>query len=285
MIAVLGGLGAALFFAIATVSSSRSSRMVGPPVVLAWVVLVGSIVVAPAVVIFGFPVAFTPETLGWLSLSGGGNLVGLLLGYAAMQVGKVGLVAPIASTEGAIAALIAVAAGEPLSASVGIVTIVIAVGVVLTAIAPDDGAVAGISEGGIAIAGPPDSAGGSVARAAPPAGPSRRAIVLAVAAAFAFGTSLYATGRIGSEVPLVWALVPARLFGLVALHDLAGGARSFRDRPSGRAVRRRVRNSARSPASRHSHSARATPSPSARSCCPSSRRSRRSSRGCSSASG
>ena len=48
-------------------------------------------------------------------------------------------------------------------------------------------------------------------------GPTRRAIVLAVAAAVAFGTSLYATGRIGSEVPLVWALVPARLFGLVAL--------------------------------------------------------------------
>ena len=143
--------------------------------------------------------------------------MGLLLGYAAMQVGKVGLVAPIASTEGAIAALIAVAAGEPLSASVGIVMIVIAVGVVLTAIAPDDGAVAGISEGGIAIAGPPDFG----RRFRRPRGPSGRTVAPGDRAGGRGGLRVWDQsvrhGPLGSEVPLVWALVPARLFGLVAL--------------------------------------------------------------------
>ena len=52
-----------------------------------------------------------PE-LGWLVVAGGGNVVGLLLVYGALRVGKVSIVAPIISTEGAIAAVLAVAAGE-----------------------------------------------------------------------------------------------------------------------------------------------------------------------------
>jgi drug/metabolite transporter (DMT)-like permease len=183
--------------------------------VLAWVVLVGSIVVVPLVVLFGFPVTFTVETLVWLALAGGGNLFGLLLGYRALRIGKVGLVAPITSTEGAIAALIAVAAGEPLSLGVAIVMVAIAVGVVLTAIAPDDAAIAGITEAGVAPAGP--GAAGVSNPAASDASTARIVVLLAVVAAFSFGVGLFATGRIGVAVPVVWALVPARLFGLIAL--------------------------------------------------------------------
>ena len=45
-------------------------------------------------------------------LAGGANVAGLALVYAALRIGKVGIVSPLASTEGAIAALLAVVAGE-----------------------------------------------------------------------------------------------------------------------------------------------------------------------------
>ena len=41
MVAILGGLGAAMSWAIATLASSRSSRMIGPMSVLGWVMAVG----------------------------------------------------------------------------------------------------------------------------------------------------------------------------------------------------------------------------------------------------
>ena len=45
--AIIGGLGAALLWAIATLCSSRSSRMLGSRVVLAWIMIVGVVVGVP----------------------------------------------------------------------------------------------------------------------------------------------------------------------------------------------------------------------------------------------
>ena len=61
MIAVLGGLGAAFAFGISTLAYSRAARLLGPFVVLGWVMLVGIAIVAPAVVLIGFPVTFTGD--------------------------------------------------------------------------------------------------------------------------------------------------------------------------------------------------------------------------------
>ena len=47
MIAVLGGLGAALCWATGTVSAARASRLVGARSVLNWVMIVGFVVTAP----------------------------------------------------------------------------------------------------------------------------------------------------------------------------------------------------------------------------------------------
>jgi len=44
MIAVIGGLGAAVLWATATLCSSRSSRMLGSRVVLGWIMIVGVVV-------------------------------------------------------------------------------------------------------------------------------------------------------------------------------------------------------------------------------------------------
>ena len=116
MVAILSGLGASLAFASSTLCSSRSSRLIGAGPALAWVALVGLVITLPAATLADRPnldaAAFT-----WLSLAGIGNAAGLLLTYLALCSGKVGVVAPIVSAEGAIGALIAIAAGQPLAAA------------------------------------------------------------------------------------------------------------------------------------------------------------------------
>ena len=192
MIAILGGFGAALVFATATLCSSRSSRMIGASSVLAWVMIVGSLVIVPAVIVEGRPAGLDRTSLGWLAIAGAGNVLGLLLAYSGLRIGKVGLVAPIVSTEGAIAALFSVAAGETLAPGAGATLGVIAVGIVLAAVT---------RQGDDDLARRND----------------RRAVLYAVGAAFAFGASLYATARVSADLPVVWALLPARIVGVVAI--------------------------------------------------------------------
>jgi len=188
VIAVLGGLGAAFFWAGALLTASRATRLIGPPAVLAWVMLTGFVVVVPAALASGIPDGLGAREVGWLVLAGAGNVVGLLFNYAALRVGMVSLVAPISSTEGAIAALIAVAAGETLGAGVGLTLVVIAAGVALAAVVPTGSS-----------------------------GDPRRTVVLAGLAAVCFGVGLYATARVSEELPLLWAVLPARVVGVAAL--------------------------------------------------------------------
>ena len=199
MSAVLGGLGAAACFAVSTLSSSRTSRMIGPGSVLAWVALVGLAVAVPAVLLSGAPHRFDGTELAWLALSGTGNAAGLLLSYAGLRRGRVGIVAPIVSTEGAVAAVIAVASGERIRLAGETTLLAIAAGVALVAVARD-------------------AAGtGNAARARAPA-------LLGAVAALAFGGSLYATAKVGRDLPLAWAILPGRLVGaaLVALPLVIG---------------------------------------------------------------
>jgi drug/metabolite transporter (DMT)-like permease len=98
--------------------------------------LVGLVLTLPWALIQGVPEVDGSATR-WLLLAGVGNCVGLLLVYTGVRVGKVGVVAPIVSTEGAIAALIAVAAGEQLAPGTGAALVVIAVGIVLAAASRD----------------------------------------------------------------------------------------------------------------------------------------------------
>ena len=53
--AIIGGLGAAILWATATLASSRSSRMIGSRVVLAWVMIVGTIVGLPIALLIRRP--------------------------------------------------------------------------------------------------------------------------------------------------------------------------------------------------------------------------------------
>lgn len=188
MIAVLGGLGAAVCWAAGTLCAAKASRLIGARLVLSWVMLVGFVVVAPWIAASGIPDGLGGRQLVWMAVSGGGNVGGLLLAYEALRVGKVSIVSPITSAEGAIAAVLAVATGEALGAGSAVLLGVIVVGVVLASIRPSGGS-----------------------------GDPLRATLLACLAATMFGTSLFATARVSDALPLVWALIPARLLGVVAL--------------------------------------------------------------------
>lgn len=173
----------------ATLCSSRATRMIGPYSVLSFVMLVGLVVATPFVVVAGVPDGLGASQIGWLGLAGGGNVAGLLLAYTALRTGKVAIVAPILSTEGAIAAVISVVAGERLGAGSGGMLVLIAAGILLASVAKDtDGPGVGGRAGVTAL--------------------------LSVAAALCFGASLYATGRVGSELGIAWAVLPARLIGV-----------------------------------------------------------------------
>jgi drug/metabolite transporter (DMT)-like permease len=200
LIAIFAGLAAALFWTVATLLSSRSGRMIGAPSTLAWVMVVGLAIAAP-LALLDAPPSLTPSLVALLLLSGVGNAVGLLLAYAALRLGKVGIVAAIISSEGAVAAAIAVVAGEAVSPPVGVVLGVIAVGIVIAARRGDE------------------SPAGTVAAPG-------RAAWLAIGGAFALGTGLYATGKVGTEAPLIWVLLSARVIGtLLVFMPLALSAR------------------------------------------------------------
>ncbi|MEJ7696024.1 MAG: EamA family transporter [Candidatus Limnocylindrales bacterium] len=100
MTAIIGGLGAAILWATATVASSRSSRLIGSRVVLAWVMIVGVAVGLPIGIISGVPADVPPGAPFLLLLAGICYAAGLQVTYAALTIGKVAIVAPIVATEG-----------------------------------------------------------------------------------------------------------------------------------------------------------------------------------------
>jgi len=147
--------------------------------------------IANVVVIVAGP---SPGSLGaadvtWMLVSGLGNAVGLILEYTALRRGKVGIVTPVTSTEGAIAAVLAVVTGEALGlASAGLLA-AIALGIVLAGVAPEEQTIADQHKGG--------------------------AFWLAALAALSFGVGIFATGHLSGSLPVGWAVLPPRLVGVV----------------------------------------------------------------------
>jgi drug/metabolite transporter (DMT)-like permease len=191
MIAVACGLGAALVFATVTLCNSRTARMIGPDQLLAWVMLIGIAITAPLALAKGTPSGLDREALAWMAVAGVGNVVGLLFAYSALRLGKVGVVAPLVSTQGAIAALIAIIAGEQLAPGVGVLLGVITIGIWLAAAAPQTE--------------------GRGERQLP------RATLYGLVAAVAIGWSLYAISQVSIALPVVWALLPSRLIGVLGV--------------------------------------------------------------------
>lgn len=190
MLAILGGLGAALAWSATTLAAARASRMIDARSLLASVMTVGLLVAAPTAAIAGVPSGLDARSAAWLAVAGTGNVVGLLFTYSALRIGKVGLVAPITATEGAVAAVIAVVIGEHLTPGAGATLLAIAAGVVLATISPAD----------------------LETRRS-----DLRAVLLATGAAVSFGFGLYATGRVGQDLGVAWALLPPRVVGVAVI--------------------------------------------------------------------
>jgi drug/metabolite transporter (DMT)-like permease len=193
MIAILGGLGAAVMWATATLTSSRSGRLIGATSSLAWMMLVGVLVAGPLALASGPVPTMTPTLAFWVTGSAAGGVVGLLLTYRALRIGKVGVVTALTSTEGAMAAVLAVIAGERLTIPVMVMLCVIVVGIAAVALA------AGEATEPVAVS------------------DERRAVILGSIAALAFGLSIYSLAKVGQSMPPLMAVLPVRVLGFVGV--------------------------------------------------------------------
>jgi len=209
MLAVLGGLGAAVIWSVGTAGfSSRAARKLGPTTTLAWVMLVGLVVLA-FVVPWYTDVHLSAAAAGWLLLGGAGNVGGLLIVYHAVRIGQLGVVMPIVGAEGGIAALISIAAGQTVTAVDAAALTVTVIGVMMTATARPV----------LRTSSEPPAADPSLgtAVATPRGHADRRAAAWAVLAATSFGASLFGTAKAGNVLPLAWAVLPPRLIGVLVL--------------------------------------------------------------------
>lgn len=173
--------------------------------------LVGLVMATPLALASGPLPPITPALAAWLAGSGFGGAIGLLFVYRGLRVGHVGVVTALASTEGAIAAVIAVFAGERLTLPVVVMLGVIAAGIAMVALATGD---AGSPSGPL------------------PGHDQRRAVMYGVAAALCFGGGIYSTAQAGLVLPPFVALMPPRIVGVVGVFlplALAGRLHMTRD--------------------------------------------------------
>ena len=192
MIAILGGLGAAIFWATATTASSRSARLIGAPAVVGWMMLVGLLATLPLFPLTGaLDVHLTTLDVLLLVVTGLTNVFGLVAEYAALRVGRVGLVVGLVSSEGAVAAVINIVGGQSIGLPVALALAVIASGVVVISFAAED--------------------------VGAPSRDPRVATILALVAAGCFGVSLITVGRLAADLPLPWALIGPRVAGVVCI--------------------------------------------------------------------
>lgn len=200
MVAIIGGLGAALSWAIATLASSRTSRTIGPMSVVGWVMVVGLLAAIVPAVLAG-PVDIGPPQVAGLLALGLCQNIGLLLAYYALQIGRVSIVAPIVATEGALAAVLSILLGEPLALETAVILAAIAVGVVLASMER-----------------PREDQAVDPTRTARDLAHPRRAIALAIAAAATFSVGLVLSGRLGAGgMPPAWVIVATRAVGILLI--------------------------------------------------------------------
>ena len=165
--------------------------------------LIGLAVTVPLIVLTGSTPTMTGTDVMNVAIAGIVNTAGLLLVYTALRRGQVAVVGPIVSTEGAIGAVIAVIAGDPLTAAAAVLLAVIAVGVVFASVEHPSDRVTAAGD----TRPNPDESGRSAAITAG----------LAMGAAVLFGINLFVTSRIADSLPLAWSILPARLAGVLGV--------------------------------------------------------------------
>jgi drug/metabolite transporter (DMT)-like permease len=187
VIPILAGLTAAVCWGLSTVVASRSTRILGSQQALAYVMLIGLVVLAVITPLTGLPAHAGPRSLTWAVLAGVASAAGLSVMYRALRLGKVGVVAPIASTEGALAAVFAIALGERLTPGVAVSLAVVAIGVIVVTVR---GRAADVH---------------------------LRPSVYAFTAACCFGVGLVSSARAGDSLGPLWTILIARILGVAVI--------------------------------------------------------------------
>lgn len=193
MIAVLGGLAAAVCWATTSVCAQHAARMIGELSTFAWAAVAGlAIAIIPAAV--GL-ITSTPAASTLLALGGAGffNVLGLVAQFSALRRGRVSVIVPISSAEGAVAAMLAVAAGAHLATAGWAALAVLIGGVLITASSQWS------------------------RREAEPTGDGLRPVGLAVVAALCFGAGLFLQGKAGHSAPIGLAIVPPSFMGVLVV--------------------------------------------------------------------
>src|SRR4029079_13031133 len=81
----------------------------------------------------------TAVAIPWLVIAGLGNVVGLGFEYAALRIGRVSVVAPLTSSEGAVASLLSIMAGARFTAILLLALWIVAAGGAATAASAEPG--------------------------------------------------------------------------------------------------------------------------------------------------
>jgi drug/metabolite transporter (DMT)-like permease len=190
MVAIVGGLGAACCFSATAFFAQRASRVVGGWVTFAWASLVGAVAAAGPDALARGGAHLSAQTIALLALSGVLNVSGLVMEFVALGSGRVSVVTPIISAEGAVTALIAGLVGEPLAGIAWAALTVVVVGVIATCTT-------------------------AATEAERRAGGTRRTVMLSLGSALAFGVGLYFQGTAGDDVPLAIVVAPPSLMGVL----------------------------------------------------------------------
>jgi drug/metabolite transporter (DMT)-like permease len=176
---LIGGLLAALMWGTSTAVASRSTRMIGTGPVLAYVMLTGLVVMALVAPFADGRPHLHSGAAAWAVAAAFAAVAGLGLVYGALRIGKVGVVAPISSCEGALAAVFSVL----LPGALGVV----AVGVVM------------------------------VTLHARRSDLQLRPVLMAGLAAVVFGFGLVASSQAGSEMGAYWTILITRVVGVLCV--------------------------------------------------------------------
>ena len=186
MSGVAWGLTAALLWGVSALVLARPARILGARTTLAWTMAIGAAAVLPvALIVDGVPTA-PGEEWAWAIVAGVGFVVGSGCWLLGVRLGDVSVVTPIVATDGAIAAVIAIATGEVLGAATLVSLGIVASGVVLVCLQPRHANVT-----------------------TPPA-----AVFAALGAAVAFGIVFTASGRT-AVLGALWTVAVSRVVGAV----------------------------------------------------------------------
>jgi glucose uptake protein len=143
---------AALMWGLGALVSVKQVRALGAWASLLWMMTIGLLLIAPVAPAVGVPHA-SASSWAYGAASGVGYVAASAFWYLAVQRSRVSLLTPIVSTDGAVAAVISIAAfGEALRAGVAVALTVVVLGIVLASLRPEPGHHGGLGARGVLLA-------------------------------------------------------------------------------------------------------------------------------------